>query len=88
MNKRINLKIIRGLVKENVKPLNFKSKFVYPNKVIEVYTDTIRVRGIPLIKMTKKGYKKMHNKEIRRRIKRFRKELSSLQKKIQFRKNT
>ena len=88
MNKRINLKIIRRLVKENVKPLNFKSKSVYPNKVIEVYTDAMRVQGIPSIKMTKKGYKKMHNKEIRRRIKRFRKELSSLQKKIQFRKNT
>lgn len=87
MSRRINSKIIKGLVKENVKPLNFKSKSAYPNKITEIYTDTMRVHGIPPIKMTKKQHRKMHNQEVRKRIKRFRKELSSLRKKINSRKN-
>ena len=87
MNKRTSLKIVKGLVKENVKPLNFKSKSTYPDKIIKIRTDTMRVHGIPPIKTTKKEYRKMHNKEIKRRIKRFRKELSSLQKKINSAKN-
>ena len=69
--------IIEELSKEGIEPLKLKRDSL--NKIVEIYNDTMRIRGTPPIKMTKKEYIKMQNQETKESVKELRKYLQKIE---------
>ena len=74
MSKMISSKLIKEFYKAGVKPLKLKHN-ADPNKIVEIYTDAMRVRGMLPIKMTMKEWIKMHNRQMGQRVRRLREQL-------------
>jgi len=74
MSKRIGLKIIKELVKKNVKPFKFKTGTV-PNKIVEIY---MRGRGMSPKKMTMEEWRKIQNQDTEKDVRELRKYLQKV----------
>ncbi len=59
-------------VRKKLKPLNLKCKPVNPNEIVEIYDDCMRIRRIPPIRMTKREYTKMRNRQMGQQLRRLR----------------